>query len=41
MSEECFIEKQQRNLMVKEQKYEKIKASIEIATEKVTYFGIL
>jgi hypothetical protein len=40
-SEECRIEKQQHNSMVDEQENEKIKSSIGIATEKVTYFGIL
>jgi len=40
MSEDCCTEKQY-NLMVDQQENEKIKASIGLATQKVTFFGIL
>jgi hypothetical protein len=40
MSEDCCTEKK-HNLMVDQQENEKIKPSIGLATQKVTFFGIL
>jgi hypothetical protein len=41
MSAECCTEKQQHNLMVDEEEVGKIRAELEIAVEKVTYFNHL
>lgn len=40
MSEECNIETQE-HLIFDNKKYEKTKSSIELQTQKVTFFGIL
>lgn len=41
MSVECCIERQQHNLMIDEEEVEKVKAELEIASEKVAYFDSL
>lgn len=41
MSAECCTEKQRHNLMINEEEIEKVKAELEIASEKVAYFDSL
>lgn len=41
MNAECCIERQQHNLMIDEEEIEKVKAELEIASEKVAYFDSL
>lgn len=41
MSAECCTERQQHNLMIDEEEVEKVKAELEIASEKVAYFDSL
>ncbi|MEN6292080.1 MAG: hypothetical protein ABFD07_08745 [Methanobacterium sp.] len=41
MSAECCTEKQQHDLMIDEEEIEKVKAELEIASEKVVYFDSL
>ncbi|PAV12762.1 hypothetical protein ASJ81_19690 [Methanosarcina spelaei] len=41
MRVECCIERQQHNLMIDEEEVEKVKAELEIASEKVAYFDSL